>query len=180
MTTFIIILLSISQIVSFYLIFRKIKPIIKPDGILLKPISKEFVYSDIDPNFNLIYDVLESIKIEGWALELEKEYSIGDSHDYSLAFKSHDDSIRVRSRVCIYTDSEPYLSFYINSDVGCSINIDKNSPIKNDIILFLWDYILVYHEGKRLESRKYYDDGLKNISSKLKTLNRSRRLNEIL
>ncbi len=179
MTTFIIILLSISQIVSFYLIFKKIKPIIKPDGILLKPISKEFVYSDIDPNFNIVYDVLESIKIECWALEFEKELSVGGSHDYSLKFKSHDDTIRVRGRICVYEDGDPYLSFYINSD-GCSISIDRNSPIKDDIILFLWDYILEYHEGKRSESKKYYEDGLKKISSKLKTLNRSRRLNEIL
>jgi len=76
-------------------------------------------------------------------------------------------------------ETDIFLSFYINTD-GCSIRIDTESPIKNDIIIFLWDYILEYHENKRAESKVYYESGIEKISSNLKTLNRSRKLEEIL
>ena len=47
--TFFIILLTISQIVSFYLIFNKIKPIIKPknEGIVLKVIPDKPTYESL-------------------------------------------------------------------------------------------------------------------------------------
>ena len=182
MTTLIITLLVISQIATFYLIFKRIKPkIIKPDGIVLKPISKELDYSDLDPDFNTVFDVLKSIKMENWELEFEEEYSIGNN-DYSIKFKSHDNNVRVRSRLCFYGDDDnddPYFIFYINTD-GCSIKIDNKSPIKNDIILFLWDYVIEYHEGKKAKSKKYYESGIERISSNLKALNRSRKLDKIL
>lgn len=183
MTTIIITLLIISQITTFYLIFKRIKPkIIKPNGIVLKPISKELEYTDLDPNYNTVYDVLKSIKMEGWELDFEQELSI-NGNDYSIRFKSHDESVRVRSRLCFYdgfsSDDSMYFTFYINTD-NCSIKIDNKSPIKNDIIIFLWDYILEFHEGKKAESKTYYEKGIEEISSKLKALNRSRKLDKIL
>ena len=47
--TFFIILLTISQIVSFYLIFNKVKPIIKPktEGIILKVIPDKPTYESL-------------------------------------------------------------------------------------------------------------------------------------
>jgi hypothetical protein len=74
MTSLIITLLVISQIITFIIIFKRIKPtVIKPNGILLKPISVDLNYEDLDPDFNTVFDVLESIKLEGWELEFEKE-----------------------------------------------------------------------------------------------------------
>mgnify|MGYP001024469388 FL=1 len=181
MNTLIITLLIISQIANFYLLFKRIKPkIIKTDGVVLKPIAKELKYTDLDPDFNTVYDVLKSIKIEGWELDFEDKFSI-NNNSYTLNFKSHNNNIRVRSRISVYNreDRDIFLSFYINTD-GCSIRIDTESPIKNDIIIFLWDYILEYHENKRAESKVYYESGIEKISYNLKTLNRSRKLEEIL
>jgi len=182
MTTLIITILAISQIVTFYLIFKRIKPkIIKPDGIVLKPIPKEYNYEEIDPDHNTVYDVLKSIKLEEWKPEIDEEFSIGNSKDYSVKFQSHDSKVRVRSRMCFYNDSDNdmYFSFYINSK-DISIKIDEKSIIRDDIILFLWDYIIEYHENKRSVSKTYYDNGIKNITSNLKALNRSKKLNSIL
>lgn len=179
MTTFIITLLIISQIVSFYLIIKRLNPqIIKPKGIVLKPLPKSAIYEDVEPNFNIVYDVLKTIKIEGWKVEFEDDFQLHGQH-YKLNFVSHDGSINVRSRIRIDDDADiSYLSFTING--GCQIKIDKGSSIKNDIILFLWDYVVEYHQNKYNDSVKYYEDGIKKISSKLKTLNRSRKLDEIL
>jgi hypothetical protein len=179
MAAFIITLLIISQIVSFYLIIKRLNPqIIKPKGIVLKPLPKIAIYEDIDPNFNIVYDVLKTIKIEDWKVDFEDDFQLHGQH-YKLNFVSHDVDINVRSRIRIDDEGDiSYLSFTITG--GCQITINKDSSIKNDIVLFLWDYIVEYHEKKYNDSVKYYEDGIKKISSKLKTLNRSRRLDEIL
>jgi hypothetical protein len=46
-------LLTISQIISFYLIFNKIKPVVKtkPEGIVLKPIPAGPTYESLDPEY---------------------------------------------------------------------------------------------------------------------------------
>jgi len=182
MTTFIITILIISQIVTFFIIYKRLKPkLIKQEGIVLKPLPKELTYNELDPDFNTVYDVLESIKIEGWQLEFEEEFSISGK-SYSLNFQSHDSLVRVRSKIRTYDnkqDRDIYSMFYLITD-GCSISIDNESPIKNDIVLFMWDYILEYHEGKKQESKEYYEDGIDKITSSLKTLNRSKKLNQIL
>jgi len=61
--TFFIILLAISQIVGFYLIFNKVKPIIKPktEGIILKVIPDKPTYESLDPENKLVYDIMESV-----------------------------------------------------------------------------------------------------------------------
>lgn len=180
MTTFIISLLIISQTVSFYLIIKRLNPqVIKPKGIVLKPLPQKVNYTDIEPDFNIVYDVLKSIKIEGWKMEFEDDFQL-HGHNYKLNFVSHDASVNVRSRIRIDDGGDiSYLSFTINGG-GCRITINKDSSIKNDIILFLWNYVVEYHQNKYNDNVKYYEDGIKKISSKLKTLNRSRKLDEIL
>ena len=86
-------------------------------------IPKEYNYEEIDPDHNTVYDVLKSIKLEEWKPEIDEEFSIGNSKDYSVKFQSHDSKVRVRSRMCFYNDSDNdmYFSFYINSKDICYI-----------------------------------------------------------
>jgi len=186
---FFIILLVISQIVSFYLIFNKIKPIIKPkpEGIILKAIPDKPTYESLDPENKLVYDIMESVKLEGWKVEVEADMSY-HSKNWVLNFESST-GIRIRSRVRVRDSSEIiYLSTFtvLNGERGFththsgSISIDNESKIANDVIIFLWDYIIEYHQNENEETRKYYQSTIDNISSKLKTLRRSEKLNNIL
>ena len=68
----------------------------------------------------------------------------------------------------------------INSVVGGRISVDNESKISNDVIIFLWDYIIEYHQNENEETRKHYQSTIDDISSKLKTLRRSEKLNNIL
>jgi len=183
---FFIILLTISQIVSFYLIFNKIKPIFKPktEGIILKMIPDKPTYESLDPENKLVYDIMESVKLENWKVEVEADIS-HHSKTWTINFESNT-GIRIRSRV--RNSGEMYLSSFtvLNGERGFkhshsgSISIDDKSKISNDVIIFLWDYIIEYHQNENEESRKYYQSTIDDISSKLKTLRRSERLNNIL
>jgi hypothetical protein len=177
---FFIILLTISQIVSFYLIFNKIKPIIKPkpEGIILKFIPDKPNYESLDPKHKLVYDVMESVKLENWKVEVEADISY-HSKTWQVNFESPT-GIRIRSR--IRENSQIYLSNFSisNTGIGGTISIDHDSKISNDVIIFLWDYIIEYHQNENEEIRNYYQSIIDDISSKLKTLRRSERLKNIL
>ena len=177
---FFIILLTISQIVSFYLIFNKIKPIFKPkvEGIVLKVIPDKPTYESLDPKNKLVYDVMESAKLENWNVEVEADIS-HHSKTWTVKFESPT-GIIIRSRV--RDSSEIYLANFtiINSVVGGRISVDDESKISNDVIIFLWDYIIEYHQNENEETRKHYQSTIDDISSKLKTLRRSEKLNNIL
>jgi hypothetical protein len=177
---FFIILLTISQIVSFYLIFNKIKPFIKPkaEGIMLKVVPDKPTYESLDPKHKLVYDVMESVKLENWKVEVEADISY-HSKTWQVNFESPT-GIRIRSR--IRENSQIYLSNFsiLNTGIGGTISIDNDSKISNDVIIFLWDYIIEYHQNENEETRNYYQSTIDDISSKLKTLRRSERLNNIL
>ena len=185
--TFFIILLTISQIVGFYLIFNKVKPIIKPktEGIVLKVIPDKPTYESLDPENKLVYDIMESAKLENWKVEVEADIS-HHSKTWTINFESPA-GIRIRSRV--RDSGEMYLSAFtiltgergpvVRGHSG-SISIDNKSKISNDVIIFLWDYIIEYHQNENEESRIYYQSTIDDISSKLKTLRRSEKLNNIL
>ena len=177
---FFIILLTISQIASFYLIFNKIKPIIKPktEGIILKVIPDKPTYESLDPENKLVYDIMESVKLESWKVEVEADIS-HHSKTWTINFESNT-GIRIRSRV--RDSSEIYLSAFtiINSGIGGRVSVDNESKISNDVIIFLWDYIIEYHQNENEETRIYYQSTIDDISSKLKTLRRSEKLNNIL
>ena len=177
---FFIILLTISQIVSFYLIFNKIKPIFKPkpEGIMLKVIPDKPSYESLDPKHKLVYDVMESVKLENWKVEVESDISY-HAKTWQVNFESPT-GIRIRSR--IRENSQIYLSNFsiLNTGIGGTISIDNESKISNDVIIFLWDYIIEYHQNENEETRNYYQSIIDDISSKLKTLRRSETLKNIL
>ena len=177
---FFIILLAISQIVSFYLIFNKIKPIFKPkpEGIILKVIPDKPTYELLDPKNKLVYDVMESVKLECWKVEVQADLSY-HSKTWMVKFESPT-GIIIRSRV--RDSGQIYLSSFniLNSGIGGSVSINNDSKFSDDVIIFLWDYIIEYHQNENDETRNHYQSIIDDISSKLKTLRRSEKLNNIL
>lgn len=185
MTTIIITLLVISQIASFYLIFKRLKPkVIKPEGLVLKPIPKSVTYEDLDPNHDLIYEVLETIKLEDWDLEIEMDF-LGTG-SYKLTFTSKDLTTTVRSRITNYSDEMRLSMFHISGKKGSvSLTSDEylfpeKTKVTNDIILFLWDYVIEEYDDKNKKDKQRLNSSIEGIRNSLKTLKRSKRLNSIL
>ena len=185
MLYFLLTILLTSQVVSFYLIFNKIKPIIKSkqEGILLKVIPDKPTYEDLDPENKLVYDVMESAKLENWKVEITPDISYS-SESWEVNFESQT-GIRIISRIRSRDKSLYLITFtLINGQRGFanigSISIQDDSKIKDDVISFIWSYILEYHENENEETRNYYQSVIDDISSKLKTLRRSEKLNNIL
>jgi len=181
MTTIVISLLIASQVVSFYLIFKRLKPKnTKPSGILLRPLKESASYETVDTNYDLVYDVLESIKVEDWDLELEPEISgITGYGTFRHTFTSKDGKVTLRSRISEYSDGMSLSMFVIIGKDGL-IRIDQYSNINNDIILFLWDYVVEYYEKKYENDKISIENAVCGIRKSLTTLRRSERLNSIL
>jgi hypothetical protein len=179
MLYFLLTILLVSQVVSFYLIFNKIKPIIKSkqEGILLKQIPDKPTYEDLDKEHKLIYDVMKSAKLENWKVEITPDISYS-SESWEVNFESQT-GIRIRSRIRSRDKSLYLITFTVIANSG-SISIHDDSKIKDDVVSFIWSYILEYHENENEETRLYYQSIIDNISSKLKTLRRSEKLNNIL
>ncbi len=178
----IIILLIISQIACFYLIFTHIKvKVIKPEGFVLKSIPKSVEYSDIDPEFKLVYEVIETIKLEKWWVDIDSPRDT----TYLIKFESNDNSIFINSRIYCYDDDIRLSNFSISKS-GKVIHISdfstqiENVIVKNDILLFLWDYVIGWYEEKNNKQREKYNTSIDSIRKSLKTLNRSKKLNDIL
>jgi hypothetical protein len=160
--------------------FKSRNKTIPKNSIVLEPIPKNIFYEDVDTDCSVIYNVIESIKIENWEYVIET-----DLDSWDITFKSTY-GLEVKSRLRKYGHySDPdsiRLSWFKIRDTSNnnSISIDNFSIIKNDIILFLWDYIIQYYTNLNKDEEEKINEKMKNISSKLKTLNRSRRLDNIL
>lgn len=174
-------ILVITQALSFYFIFNKIKPIIPIKGILLKPIPDQIKFEDVDKDNKLVRDVLETIRIEGWVVEVKED--VGIMRSYDVNFTSHDGNVHFTNKIGLgFNDKmEPYLRICSIRSPEASISINKDfSLLSNDILVFLWDYIIKYHEDKNMDRTNSYLKDMKAIGSRLKTLNRIRKLDEIL
>jgi hypothetical protein len=171
---YIVSLLLISQLYIFYLLKTKRKVKEVDDRLFLKEIPKGVEYNDIEEDYKTIFSVLESIKLEDWELKIEIDYKC-----YDLEFISNS-NITVSSRVRVDSDNNIRLVWFrIRSEAG-AISIDNNDKIKNDVLNFLWDYIIEYYNNRNDKNTKYYNEVIKSISSKLKTLNRDNKLKNIL
>ena len=180
-------LLGISQMVMFYLLYsiystkkleKKYKNI--PNGsIILEPIPKTLKYKDVEPDYKTIYDVIESAISENWKGEVTVETSLMMS--WILNIVSNDGSVKVMA--CLWYNRKLYIDNFIvesnNNHIYIS-NDDMDNTIENDIKIFCWKYIIDHYKSNNEDIREKYISTIKDISSNLKTLNRSRKLNGIL
>jgi hypothetical protein len=177
MLYFLITLLTISQVIGFIIIwkYRSIKQIPK-DSIILKPLPKSITYLDVDPNTKLLDDVFESIKLENWDINIIEQsgptlcWDIVFTSSYGVVFKS---------RLRLFSSSDkPRLGWCSIIDENGNISVD-NDLLGDKVIVFLWEYLVKYYEDINTKESREMQIKINNISTKLKTLNRDRRLNEI-
>jgi hypothetical protein len=179
MTTFFIILLTISQSICFFFLFKN-KRVIKEEKdnpLTLKPIPKQIGFEDVQPNYKLLYNVLETIKF----YKINKDL-IGDkSYLYDINIYSNY-GLSISSRIRTHGDV-PSLSWFRiakESTPTTTLTFNNTDSVKNDIIIFVWDYIIKYHESLNDDDIDKYSNTIDIISNELKTLKRNERLDKIL
>ena len=183
----VLVLLVVSQIHLYSIIKSQKEPKIEKGSIILKPLPDKVDSDLVEGVEEMLSEVLESVKLEGWQVDI-KESSFFRGEAYDIIIKSHNDDVvidsvvRYKSRYSS-TDFDPsLLRFKISTN---DISGDKSysfidSKYKNDIIVFLWDFILEKHlEDNRIEIENYKSI-INTIRKKLTGLRRSERLNQLL
>lgn len=188
---YLIIILAIAQAYTLYLI-REIKKgnvqSYKPSEDkqkedFLRTLCSDIKYSDIDPEYQTIYNILETIKIEDWQFEI-LDYQVSNySIIYNFKFNSNNDNSHVIGVLRKYESSPFQIGFLnckINGNIISLIDEFKKKSIRDDLVSFIYYYIVKYYQEKNKKSLNAYKDNLTNINISLKTLNRSKKLNDIL
>ena len=184
----VLVLLVVSQIHLYSIIKSQKEPKIEKGSIILKPLPDKVDSDLVEGAEEMLSEVLESVKLEGWQVDI-KESSFFRGEAYDIIIKSHNDDVvidsvvRYKSRYSS-TDFDPSLLRFristndISGDKSYSFAAD--SKYKNDIIVFLWDFILEKHlEDNRIEIENYQFI-INTIRKKLTGLRRSERLNQLL
>lgn len=173
---------TLSRIISFHKIRDKSEEVIKRyDGVItLEKIPNKISYSDVEPDWKTFYDFMENIKLEGWKAEVtEDRLRIDRDSCWVVNIISHDQTSSMTARLRDYGDGV----FLSNCNIragGTSLSISRGDKISSDIILFMWDYIIEHYENMNNDSINSYKNSINRINAQLKTLNRSKRLNNIL
>ncbi len=181
-------LLVMSQIHLYSIIKKSEKqPKIKKGSIILKPLPEKVDSDLIEGAEEMLAEVLESVKLEGWEVDI-KDNGVYSGEAYDISIKSHnsdiiiDSVIRYRSYL-IHDDFEVRLiRFKISTyDIsGAKSYSFTDSKYKNDIIVFLWDFILEKHLDENRIEVENYKSIINKIRKKLTGLRRSERLNQLL
>lgn len=162
-----------------------------PVNVIVGKIPENISLSDVDPKHTLIRDVLESARLEDWKAEVEQDHRLSGSFAYMLGFNNPSNTVEIKVR--FYLDEEtrgkggiykPSVGFLIIKTAESVVSYDKDenkgSDIENEICLFLWENVIKYHKNINDQLKRDYENSIKNIKSKLTTLNRDRKLKNII
>lgn len=166
---------------------------------IVKEIDKSCVRLEIPkeiPNFEdhdkddvLLKDVIESVKLEEWQVEIEEDRGMLHSNSYKITLNNPQKTLRISSRIRYdYRSQLTYVSsFMILKTIPGSVSHNglvsydlKKETTKFLVTNFLWSYVLNYKQGLVDERISYYDDIKKSIESELITLKRDKSINKLL
>ncbi len=165
------------------LILEKGLPI--PKDTIVGKIPEQLTISDVDDDYSVIRDVLESIRLEDWVFDIKQERSILSASTYDIEFINPQGNTKVKTRFYIHESNDRNkhqtadIGFFLILTDEHKLAYDKE-PIRNEIILFIWEYIVNYHKDLNQERKKSYIESIKHIKSNLTTLNRVRKLDQII
>ena len=173
----IITLLIISQIYSFYLINKKKSPVVETKketkDIILKPIPKPIEVDEVEGFEEIIKDILLTAKNECWKSNIRlKNYN-----RYEISIVSNDvEPISIDAVVNI--DNISLGRFWIKK--SGSFTTVENTSLKNDLIVFIWDYILEEEMKRNKIQYNRFKENFETLRGGLKSLNREKKINELL
>jgi hypothetical protein len=182
-----LVILIVSQIHLYSIIKKSQKqPKIEKGSIILKPLPEKVDTDLVEGAEEMLVEVLESVKLEGWKVDIT-DNSIYSGEAYNINIKSHNGDIIIdsviRYRSYLINDFEARLIRFriLTDDInGIKSYSFAESKYKNDIIVFLWDFILEKHlEENRIEVENYKYT-INTIRKKLVGLRRNEILNQLL
>lgn len=182
-----LVILIVSQIHLYSIIKKSEKqPKIEKGSIILKPLPEKIDTDLVEGAEEMLVEVLESVKLEGWTVDIT-DNSIYSGEAYNINIKSHNGDIIIdsviRYRSYLINDFEARLIRFriLTDDInGIKSYSFAESKYKNDIIVFLWDFILEKHlEENRIEVENYKST-INTIRKKLVGLRRNEILNQLL
>ena len=182
-----LVILIVSQIHLYSIIKKSEKqPKIEKGSIILKPLPEKIDTDLVEGAEEMLVEVLESVKLEGWVVDIT-DNSIYSGEAYNINIKSHNGDIIIdsviRYRSYLINDFEARLIRFriLTDDInGIKSYSFAESKYKNDIIVFLWDFILEKHlEENRIEVENYKYT-INTIRKKLVGLRRNEILNQLL
>lgn len=135
---------------------------------------------DIDKEYGLLRDVIDTCRSEQWRYEVKREsYSI--SKVFSVNIFGPDNFIRISSRVRINDDDDLTLvGFHVMGKEG-SISYDMRGVIKFLCLDLIWNYCILPENSKEYNIEMERLGGIcKSISDGLVSLNRDRKLGKLL
>ena len=146
-------------------------------------------FEDHDKDDVLLKDVIESVKLEEWQVEIEEDGGMLHSNSYKITLNNPQKTLRISSRIRYdYQNQKTWISsFMILKTIPGSISHNgsvsydlKKETTKFLVTNFLWSYVLNYKQGLVDERISYYDDIKKSIESELITLKRDKSINKLL
>lgn len=146
----------------------------------LEKIPERIYYEDVEPDWNTFYNFMENIKLENWKAEVtEESHRIGSDSCWVVNLVSHDQSSSMSIRMRDYGNGVFLATCNIRSG-GNYLPVRKEDKIATDVILFAWDYVIEHYKNQNTETINSYQSAIDSINAQLKTLNRTKRLNNIL
>ena len=191
----IITLLIISQIFTFYLLWKK-SPTVQPKvtskeeskDIILKPIPKPIRVDEVEGFESTIKDILLSAKNENWESSIKlNHYNISSDDYYEISIVSNGvEPISIDALVDIcngHVVDRPFDNirlgrFWIKK--SGSFTTVENTSLKNDLLVFLWDYIIEDEMKKNRREYTRFKENFETLRGGLTALNRDRKLDELL
>ena len=144
-------------------------------------------WEDFDPEHTLLKDILESIKLEDWEVNIDNErnYSLGSRRTYMVELYNPSKTLKIRSRLYAYEGKANLASFNVIRTVGAfnsgSVSYDCDNTETSTLILSqLWGYILKHHEDIYSETLSGYKVVKDSIDAELKTVKRDKALKSLL
>jgi len=188
MLYFILFILAISQIYTLISVIslskvkkRSEEVIEKYKGVTtLEKIPERIYYEDVEPDWNTFYNFMENIKLENWKAEVTEEaHRISSDSCWVVNLISHDQGSSMSIRLRDYGNGVFLATCNIRSG-GTYLSVRKEDKIATDVILFAWDYVIEHYKNQNTETINSYQSAIDSINAQLKTLNRTKRLNNIL
>lgn len=171
-------------ILQYNISYQKVEKDVVKDKIILNKVADLPDYTkDIDPNYELLRNVIKSSKLEEWSVKIDANY---DYYDIYLNNALNTVSIRCRLRMYrgrLYGQREghPSVSIFQISRTGLgTINLGDDKKSHYLILNFMWDYVLDHHQKIHDEHLEHYKKTKELIGKELKTLNRDKQLEKLL
>lgn len=191
-TTIIIALLAINIFYAYKFYNLKREKIVKEidkDFIRLEIPKEPPTFEDYDEKDTLLKDVVDSIKLEDWNVDIEEDRAFLNSIRYKIELTNPKKTLTCRSRVRYdYGNNKvDIITFMIIKTIpgtvlnSVSVSYElKKTTTKALVTNLLWSYVLNYKNEIVSDKICYYNEIKKSIESELITLKRDKSINKLL